>query len=63
MVKCPFCGWVGQEFLSCGLKPRKNARCPKCGKVANNRTEVNEKFGIRNDAGYVKVQSWCKVCR
>jgi len=39
------------------------ARCPKCGKVANNRTEVNEKFGIRNDAEYVKVQSWCKVCR
>ena len=39
------------------------AKCPKCGKEANDEEQVEKLFGIRNDAGYVKVQSWCKVCR
>jgi len=39
------------------------AKCPNCHKIANNRTEVNEKFGIRNNDGNLMVQSWCKVCR
>jgi len=39
------------------------AKCPKCDKIANNRTEVETLFGIRNNSGYEMVQSWCKECR
>lgn len=39
------------------------AKCPKCGKVASGLDEVKKKFGLRNNNGYICVQSWCKVCR
>jgi len=42
--------------------------CPECGKVANNETELRDKFGFRtmtNNSGdkSVRNQSWCKDCR
>lgn len=37
MVKCPFCGWNGKEFLPFGVRPRKNARCPQCGSLERHR--------------------------
>lgn len=39
------------------------AKCPKCDKVANGRSEVETLFGIRNNGGNLMVQSWCKTCR
>ena len=39
------------------------AKCPKCGKEAHGRSEVEDEFGIRNNGGYVMVQSWCKKDR
>lgn len=39
------------------------AKCPKCDKIAHNRQQVDEKFGIRNNGGNLMVQSWCKTCR
>lgn len=39
------------------------AKCPKCGKIANGKTEIESLFGIRYDKGRFKIQSWCKNCR
>jgi len=39
------------------------AKCPNCGKVANDKQEVESLFGTRNNDGYKMVQSWCKECR
>ena len=39
------------------------AQCPNCYKVAHGESEVNSKFGMRNDRGRIIVQSWCKKCR
>ncbi len=40
MVKCPYCGWSGEQFLSFGIQGapiRKNARCPSCGSLERHR--------------------------
>ena len=39
------------------------AQCPECSKTAKGKLEVEEKFGFRNNAGYIMVQSWCRNCR
>lgn len=40
------------------------SRCRHCKtKIANGRKEVIEKFGMRNNGGYIIVQSWCRECR
>ena len=36
-VECPFCKWQGKNFLSYGVKKRKNAQCPKCGSLERHR--------------------------
>lgn len=36
-IECPFCGWKAKIFLPFGVKPRKNARCPKCGSLERHR--------------------------
>jgi len=40
-----------------------NAKCPNCGKVANEKKEVELLFGYRINEGTRMVQSWCKECR
>ncbi len=42
--------------------------CPKCGKTANNESDLREKFGFRtmkkdNGDKSIRNQSWCKDCR
>lgn len=38
--------------------------CPKCGKVASTRKELEEFFGMRQtNTTTVTNQSWCKECR
>ena len=39
------------------------ASCPDCGKQANGKDDVVDRFGLRNYRGSVYVQSWCKDCR
>jgi len=39
------------------------ALCPNCSKEAKGKAKVIELFGLRNNAGYIMVQSHCKVCR
>jgi len=36
-VKCPCCGWEGNEFKPTGVKKRKNAKCPQCSAVERHR--------------------------
>ncbi len=43
-------------------------KCPKFGQIANNETELRDKFGFRtmttkNGDKSVRNQSWCKKCR
>lgn len=40
-------------------------KCPKCGVVASNESELRELFGFRtmNQGESVRNQSWCKKCR
>lgn len=37
------------------------AKCPSCGKIAFNKSEIESVFGYRYDG--TKPQSWCKECR
>jgi len=39
------------------------ALCPECGIKARDKDEVEEIFGLRNNAGYIMTQSWCRECR
>jgi len=40
------------------------ATCPRCGKTARGKREVDHIFGLRNMGnGTIRVQSWCKDCR
>ena len=39
------------------------AKCPECDKRAHGKDQVIERFGIRNNHGYMMVQSWCRICR
>lgn len=39
----------------------EDAECPHCGKKANGRKEIEEKFGYRYEN--TKPQAWCKKCR
>ncbi|RNJ76725.1 MAG: type III restriction endonuclease subunit R [Nitrosopumilus sp. H13] len=39
------------------------AKCPKCGKIAQSRQEVEKGFGFRNIDGIARPQSWCRNCR
>ncbi len=41
----------------------EDARCPRCGKAARTRQEVEKLFGFRNMDGLIRPQSWCKKCR
>lgn len=34
---CPLCGGHFRKFLSAGVKPRLNARCPRCGSLERHR--------------------------
>jgi predicted SAM-dependent methyltransferase len=34
---CPICGGHFRKFLSFGVKPRPNARCPRCGSLERHR--------------------------
>jgi type III restriction enzyme len=38
-------------------------KCPKCGKIAKTRKDIEKIFGFRNIEGITKPQSWCKECR
>lgn len=37
------------------------AECPRCGRIARGRDEIDRVFGYRYDG--TKPQSWCKDCR
>lgn len=39
------------------------ALCPNCNKEAKGKAKVMELFGIRNNGGYMMVQSHCRECR
>lgn len=39
------------------------AKCPICPNEAHGKREVERLFGYRNDAGRIKVQSYCRSCR
>jgi hypothetical protein len=42
----------------------EKCKCPHCGKAANGRKEIEEKFGYRDMGdGRVIPQSWCYDCR
>lgn len=34
---CPCCGWYFRKLLTYGVKPRKNALCPRCGSLERHR--------------------------
>ena len=42
---------------------REHAKCPRCGKVASSRQEIESRFGFRNVDGLTRPQSWCRTCR
>jgi len=42
---------------------REYAKCPKCGRMAASRQEVENGFGFRNMGGMARPQSWCRKCR
>jgi len=42
---------------------REYAKCPKCGRTAASRQEVEKEFGFRNVDGITRPQSWCRECR
>ena len=39
------------------------AICPRCGKEARGERRVDQFFGLRNNHGYLMVQSYCRQCR
>ena len=40
------------------------AECPRCGKIANGKAEIEAKFGYRTmENGNVIPQSHCRACR
>ncbi len=45
------------------ISAREQAKCPRCGKTADSRQEIDKKFGFRNVDGIIRPQSWCKPCR
>ena len=45
------------------ISAAKYAKCPRCGKLAQSRHEIEKKFGFRNIDGMIKPQSWCRCCR
>jgi len=42
---------------------REYAKCPKCGRTAASRQEIEKEFGFRNVEGMTRPQSWCRECR
>lgn len=39
-------------------------KCPKCGEIARNSQELQQKFGYRTtNYNTATNQSWCKKCR
>ena len=41
-----------------------SVKCPKCNKIATDRSQVERSFGLRVMNGkYTYVQSGCKECR
>ena len=45
------------------VQSAERAKCPKCGKSAGSRKEIEKKFGYRNIDGMSRPQSWCRDCR
>ncbi len=40
-----------------------SAKCPHCGKIAENTEDIEKEFGFRHSEGSVRSQSWCRDCR
>lgn len=39
-------------------------QCPKCGKIATTKAELDKDFGTRQTSSTkITNQSWCKKCR
>ena len=45
------------------VSAKEYSKCPKCGKTAQSRQEVEKKFGFRNMDGMSRPQSRCRICR
>lgn len=49
---CPCCGGHFRKFLPCGVNPRPNAKCPKCGSLERHRLVwlyLKEKTNLFNE--------------
>lgn len=47
-----------------GKKETEYAKCPRCGKVAYGREQIDKEFGYRNMGnGNIIPQSHCRRCR
>lgn len=55
MVECPICFWKGEEFLSYGIKIRKNAKCPNCESLERHRFLYLYLRGILPRNKYIKL--------
>ena len=45
------------------ISAKEHVKCPKCGKIAQSRLDIEKKFGFRNMDGISRSQSWCRNCR
>lgn len=53
-----------KECMKAMKNVEESCSCPHCGKTANGKTEIEEKFGYRDMGdGRVIPQSWCRDCR
>ena len=52
-----------EKHLKTDVSAKEHAKCPKCGKIAQARQEIEKKFGFRNIGGIIRSQSWCRACR
>ena len=51
------------KHLKTDVSSAEHAKCPRCGRTASSRNEIEKEFGYRNMDGIARPQSWCRDCR
>ena len=52
-----------EKHFKTKVSAREYAMCPKCGRTAQSRQEIEKEFGFRSINGITRPQSWCRFCR
>ena len=51
------------NHLKSAVSSAEHVKCPRCGRIASSRNDIEKEFGYRNMDGIARPQSWCRNCR